>query len=401
MRLSLPLMVSPAMAIGLTAAIAIILFAANFTITNAQQQQLTSQPAATLNGTTFQSIEDGFRVQVPQGWVVHDMENTGFTLLEEVMQGYGILAQLCPEEQQQQTLRNVGGSTSSSCEGSEGDVIYIVRYPSLGARLELASDDITTISNNTIDHILSYQIQKLQEVGYRDIQILNSTDTIVTVGTSTEAGISNNTVPAATVPAKLVEMTYSTNFAPNEIRTGLFILTATNTAPGNLGEITGYSIFYEGAADQTAEETTASGSLPSPTTAAIGQVFGSFELITAQEVVQAEAAEAAEAAQTEQTQETDETNDDGDTTQDDGNNDNDNNDNDNNDNDNNDNDNNSGSNADNCDGVSVGGTSAADDYDCTPDANNNNADSDNDNNDNDNNSGSNDYDGGTGDNDGA
>jgi hypothetical protein len=296
MRLSLPLMVSPAMAIGLTAAIAIILFAPNFTVTNAQQQQqLTSQPAATLNGTTFQNIEDGFRVQVPQGWVVHDMENTGFALLEEVMQGYAILAQLCPEEQQQ-ALRNVGSGTLSSCEGSEEDVIYIVRYPNLGARLGFASDDITTISNNTINHILSYQIQKLQEVGYRDIQILNSTDTIVAVGTSTEAGINNNAVPTATVPAKFVQMTYSTNFAPNEIRTGYFVLTATNATPRN--EITGYSIFYEGP-PQATEATTASGSLPSSTTAAVRQVFGSFELIAAEEVTQAVAETQAE--QTEQT----------------------------------------------------------------------------------------------------
>jgi hypothetical protein len=292
------------MATGLTAAaIVVILFAANFTITNAQQ---TSQPAAIQNGTLFQNAEDGFRVQVPQGWIIHDMENTGFTLLSEVLQGYGILAQLCSEEQQQ-ALRNVGGgSTLSSCEGSEGDVIYIVRYPNLGTRLGLASGGITTITNDTIDDILSYQIQKLQEVGYRDIQILNSTDTTVNIDISTEAGISNNndnTVPAATVPAKLVEITYSTNFAPNEIRTGHFILTATDGTPRNLGEITGYSIFYEGATAATAEEetTTASGSLPSPTAAAaVRQVFDSFELITAAaEVTQATAE--AQAEQTEQT----------------------------------------------------------------------------------------------------
>jgi hypothetical protein len=343
MRLSLPLMVSPAMTIGLTAAaIVVILFAANFTITNAQQQ--TSQPAAIQNGTLFQNAEDGFRVQVPEGWVIHDMENTGFALFSEMLQGYGILAQLCSEEQQQQALRNVGSGTLSSCEGSEGDVIYIVRYPNVGPRVGLASGDTTTITNDTINDILSYQIQKLQEVGYRDIQILNSTDTTVNIDISTEAGINDNTVPAATVPAKLVEITYSTNFAPNEIRTGQFILTATDAH--NLGEITGYSIFYEGAASAATaagEETaTASGSLSSSptTTAAIWQVFDSFELITAQEVTQATAEP--------QTQETDETNNDGDTTQDDSDN---------------NSDNNSDSDADNSDdGVSVGGTNARDDY---------------------------------------
>src|SRR6266511_1306411 len=122
MRISSPLSLKPATALALTAAVAIvILFTANnVTITNAQQPQQpqppTSQPAVTQNRTSsslFQSTEDGFRVQVPDGWVIHDMKNTGYSLLTEVLQGYGVLAQLCPEEQQQ-TVRNVGGSSSSS-----------------------------------------------------------------------------------------------------------------------------------------------------------------------------------------------------------------------------------------------------------------------------------------------
>jgi hypothetical protein len=93
-----------------------------------------SQPAAIQNTTFFQSTDDSFSVRVPEGWVIHDVDNTGFVLLEEeATQGYGILAQLCPEEEQQRqpTLPNVdsSGDTFSSCEGSENDVIHIVRYP--------------------------------------------------------------------------------------------------------------------------------------------------------------------------------------------------------------------------------------------------------------------------------
>ncbi|MFL6492483.1 MAG: hypothetical protein ACJ70O_05235, partial [Nitrososphaera sp.] len=76
--------------------------ASNFTITNAQQS-LTSQPSVIENGTTtttFQSTNDSFSVQVPQGWVIQDLNNTGSALLEESTRGYGLLAQLCPEEQQ-------------------------------------------------------------------------------------------------------------------------------------------------------------------------------------------------------------------------------------------------------------------------------------------------------------
>ena len=115
MRVSLRLLVSPAMTIALTAtvvAIAIILLTANIPITNAQQQQqpLSSQPAVTQNGTTlFQSTEDGIRLNVPEGWVIHDVNNTGSTLSEESTQGYGILAQLCTEEEEQQQ-----GATAST-----------------------------------------------------------------------------------------------------------------------------------------------------------------------------------------------------------------------------------------------------------------------------------------------
>ena len=61
-------------------------------------------------------------------------------------------------------------------------------------------------------------MQKLQEVGYRDIGIVNSTDTTMNV---ISTGLNNNVI--ANVPAKLVEMTHSTNFAPSEIRTGYLI----------------------------------------------------------------------------------------------------------------------------------------------------------------------------------
>ncbi|MDQ4015948.1 MAG: PKD domain-containing protein [Thermoproteota archaeon] len=279
-------MVSPAMTIALTAivvAIAIILLTANIPITNAQQQQqpLTSQPALTQNGTTlFQSIEDGIRLKVPEGWVIHDVNNTGSTLSEESTQGYGILAQLCTEEEEQQgsSLSNVSGSGDTAiCQGPEGDIIHIVRYLDLDTRLQ-GSNNVTTTNNNnmTIDNILLYHMQKLQEVGYSGIEIVNSTDTTLNVANPQ----TNETI--ATVPAKLVEITYSSNFAPNETRTGSFILTATNVTAPNLGTTKGYSVFYEGNSTATAETPIPSGSLaPILLPASVRQVFDSFALVAA------------------------------------------------------------------------------------------------------------------------
>ena len=150
----------------------------------------------------------------------------------------------------------------------------------------------------TTDNILSYHLQKLQEVGYRSIQLVNSTDMTLNVANPQ----TNETI--ATVPAKLVEMTYSTNFAPNEIRTGYFISTATNATTPNPGTTKGYSVFYEGNSTSTnttattaAEITTATAAgslLPPPLPPAVGQVIDSFELLAAPEVVAQEAAEIAE-----------------------------------------------------------------------------------------------------------
>ncbi len=288
MRVSSRLSVSPSVTVALTAAavvvaIDIILLASNITITNAQQQPpLPSQPAVTQNGTTtlFQSIEDGIGLKVPEGWVIYDVNNTG-AISEESTQGYGILAQLCPQEEEQQggaAFSNVSSNSgnTASCQGSEGDIIHIVRYPDLETRLR-ASNNVTntTDSNMTIDNILPYHMQKLQEVGYNTIEIVDNTDTTLNVTNAQ----TNQAI--AIVPAKNVEITYSTNSAPNETRIGYFILTATNATAPFLGETKGYSIFYEGNSATTAKTTPSGGLGSTPLPAPVRQVFDSFELVTA------------------------------------------------------------------------------------------------------------------------
>src|SRR5215212_2181539 len=167
---------STAMALTVTAiAVAVILLASNFTIINAQQQQqqqqsLTSQSGEIENGktttiTTFQSTNDSFSVQVPQGWVIQDLNNTGSALLEESTRGYGLLAQLCPEEEEEQqqqqqvapptnasgggttTNSSSGGGGTSNCQGAQ-EVIYIIRYPDLDTRIQAASNVTAAATTN-------------------------------------------------------------------------------------------------------------------------------------------------------------------------------------------------------------------------------------------------------------
>ena len=190
-----------------------ILFADNLTTTaNAQeeQKQLSNQTASIGNGTLFESTMDKFRVQLPEGWIVHDINNTGPTLESEVTRGYGVLAQLCPEEQQQATPAVVGSgfdnTASSSCQGFEGNIVHILRYPNLSDTVGFTSDDIVSNYDNTVNAILSYEIEKLQEVGYQNIQIVNSTDTSINVDISAAAayligsGITNAIPPSSAIP---------------------------------------------------------------------------------------------------------------------------------------------------------------------------------------------------------
>ena len=250
---------------------------------------LVPQENAILPTTVFESTNDSFRVRLPEGWVIHDVNNTGSVLVQESTQGYGILAQIClaeegeegQQQQQEGALTNV--SSTSSCQQqqqAQEDIMHIIRYPNLGARLGIAVDEISAIIP---DSILEYQIQKLQEVlGYSDINVVNSIDTRMLVYDPTTSGI------LGTVPARSVEITYSTDSAPSETRTGYLFLTASNAVPPNLETITGYSIFYEGGVGATtvrAEETTQSASLL-PLPPAAEQILNSFGTIPSEEAVQ-------------------------------------------------------------------------------------------------------------------
>jgi hypothetical protein len=290
---------------ALTVAVAAILVVSN--ITTIYAQQLTSQSGEIDNGitatpTTFQSASDGFTVQVPDGWIIQDANNTGSRLEDEIRLGYGILAQLCTKEQQGAILPNASDTinsnstiTTNGCQGAQEGLIHIVRYPDLDTRV--VSNNITA-NNMTTDNILLYHLQKLQEVGYRGIQMVNRSD--VTLNLTNPQ--TNQTI--ATVPAKLVEMTYNTASAPNEMRRGYLISTASNQTAPNLGTTKGYTVFYEGniiTNAVTSETTTATASNSLALTLlppAVAQVFDSFELLVAPEVAQALAEETAQAAET-------------------------------------------------------------------------------------------------------
>jgi PKD repeat protein len=300
------LLVSPTLTIALIVvilAVAIILFVANVAIASAQQQPLTGESAETQQAELFQTTEDGIRLNVPQGWVIQDLNNTGPISSEELRRGYGILAQLCLSDEEQQRQQGQGGaapdnaSNNNSCQSAQ-EVIHVIRYPNLDSGIQMANNASTggssatpttgaSFNNNnsttatTIDNILAYHLQKLRQVGYNSIQIVNITDRTVNLAVAQ----SNQTLTA--LPAKFVEITYTTASAPDETRRGYFILTATNAIAPNLGTTKGYSVFYEG--NYISSETrSSSSSTPIPLPQAIRQVFDSFELVTVAPATQTE-----------------------------------------------------------------------------------------------------------------
>ena len=81
------LLVVTSTAIVLTAAavIGILFTTINLpTVANAQQEQQSTNQTGASGNRTFQSTEDSFMVQVPEGWLIQDVNNTGSTLEAEV-----------------------------------------------------------------------------------------------------------------------------------------------------------------------------------------------------------------------------------------------------------------------------------------------------------------------------
>jgi hypothetical protein len=353
---------STSFGIGLTLVIALILLSSHFTVIDAQQQLLTSQSEEVGNrittpaATKLQSTNDSFSIQVPDGWIAYDINNSTSELSEEITRGYGLIAQLCSQEEQQQRAEafsnNASGSTSNnSCQGAQEEVVHIVRYPDLDTRL--LANNITTANNNiTIsDNIVSYQLQKLQEAGYRSMRIIATTDMAVNLTNP------HTSETIAILPAKLVEMTYGTNIAPNEIRRGYLFSTATNSTTPNPDTTKGYALFYEGnstTTNATAAIMNMAGSLSLPTP--IQQLFDSFELTVAPELAPTSLQQVAQSAEFTAEDPTDDDDDD------DNGGSNDDDDDDNGGSNDDDDDDNGGSNDDN-DCENIGGTSCDDDYD--------------------------------------
>ena len=248
-------------------AISVIIIIFTFYLPVASAQRQVSQPAVIQNGI-LQNIDDGFMLQVPGGWVVQDINNTlpansinSAAMLET---GPGTtLAIICPHEE---ALPGIGRGVHN-CEQSD-NAVHIIRYFALDDRPEFAG--IGSAANITPDDFLGFLILELQAGGNSNIEVVNSTDTIIPVTNPEDL---KNT-ETRMVPAKQVELTYNKNGSTLQNTRAYYVL-ALETVPFNAGLganqiVIGYKIAYEGNA---ATRPSGGPSIP------VQQIFDSLKII--------------------------------------------------------------------------------------------------------------------------
>jgi plastocyanin len=205
-----PLFVLGIKALGLTTIAAIIFFSANVAIGTTQQvgePQVESDGGltATLNGEgfrrgdtitvsggaeseassgptiTFQDTTDGFRVQVPNGWVVENINTTD--LSQQYLRQYDVerLAEMCP---QNQALPVTGGLYSCSMQSPTAHGVLFYRFVDLQTMPELAAlarENKSITTNDLLALFIEFQ-RKVQDPRlFQDLEIVNNTDFAVNV----------------------------------------------------------------------------------------------------------------------------------------------------------------------------------------------------------------------------
>jgi hypothetical protein len=198
-------------------------------------------PPAVYGQEMFESEENGYRLQIPEGWVIQENEDVESSI-DEV--GFAIVAMLCKEDE---ALPAIGQGGEHNCASAElTDTILINMWPDLSSRPEFQNASIITT-----DDLVALHIQDIHHASSQ-IRIQNTTD-----------------VDEFT---KLVNMTYTYNDdAGTLLLSGDFPVDSKSMAMVMLSQDrdTGYSINNNLINDNQTQH--------SP---AVQEVFDSFELVS-------------------------------------------------------------------------------------------------------------------------
>jgi hypothetical protein len=124
----------------------------------------TTTPTIVLAQEVFESEDDGFRIQIPQGWVIEDHDNITYEGFYDED-----IAMLCPANE---ALPGIGGEYN--CLAADiTDYIVITRYPDLQSMPEFEGLETPITTND----LLALSIQNQQKTNQTsNIQIQNNTD---------------------------------------------------------------------------------------------------------------------------------------------------------------------------------------------------------------------------------
>ncbi|HYZ59874.1 MAG TPA: hypothetical protein VE544_09490 [Nitrososphaeraceae archaeon] len=255
------------MTIKLTAAASVIVSflvitvvaAATITTTHAQILPITI-PDIDEQTHIFQSVPDGIRFRLPQGWVVSDYDNTLSANRQAVgILGFSILAAACPQSEAQPAI---GGLYN--CDPAETKV-YVSKDLALNDKEEFAIYAERNVSEITIDdYVVFNTMQRFKSslgVVPNNVEIVSSVDKPVNV-------VFTDTNRTVTTPGKFVEVVISgdDNVLSPDIRS-FRLLTIINEGRTT---IHGYDVSYEGPVALTP-----SGRVPN----AVQEIFDTFEIL--------------------------------------------------------------------------------------------------------------------------
>jgi plastocyanin len=243
--------------VGISVLVLLALVVIPTTTTTAYAQGLPlTRPDINEQTRIVQNLDDGFRFQLPQGWVIEDIDQTKLDPSVDRRLGYSIFAIVCPESQ---ALPAVGGL--HNCEEAETS-LYIIKDWRLNEKPEFSIYAEGNVSQITIDDYVAYRVQQAGEFG-GDVKLVNNTDKAVNVVFTNSP--TNETV---TTPGKLVEFTYRSDkliLAP-EIR-AFELLAITNEGGSTIQR---WRLLFE---DESAL-------LPAGTTPApVQQIYDTFEIL--------------------------------------------------------------------------------------------------------------------------
>jgi hypothetical protein len=148
--------------------------------------------------TFFQSIVDGIRVGVPDGWIVTDIDNIDpISQQAEESGAPGELVVLCPRDQ---AIPQIGGGYI--CPDEVQDSVSVYRFSDLKSRPEFAGV-VRQNQNITASDFLAYFLQLMeQRFGFTNIRLIENIERAVNVIDSQ----TNQTI--AIVPAHYIQSSF-------------------------------------------------------------------------------------------------------------------------------------------------------------------------------------------------